>query len=193
MQHLRIIYSACSDWINIGFQEGAMSRLLFVLLAQVIISFAGTFMLVEQVRGQAQNYPTETAIKHLVIIFQENRTFDHYFATYPNAANSSPDEPVFLPSRRKLRETPPVNGLISGLISGNLNTTNPFRLGRDEAATCDPAHTYMVVQQAVNLGLLDRFPQTSGLSSSTCVDTPGIVMGNLFSCPAGGNYGKHRQ
>src|SRR6516164_9844293 len=32
---------------------------------------------------------TKTPIKHLVIIFNENRSFDHYFATYPNAANPS--------------------------------------------------------------------------------------------------------
>ena len=31
---------------------------------------------------------THTPIKHLVIIFQENVSFDHYFGTYPFAANS---------------------------------------------------------------------------------------------------------
>ena len=37
---------------------------------------------------------TATPIKHLVVIFQENVSFDHYFATYPKAAN--PDgEPAF--------------------------------------------------------------------------------------------------
>ncbi len=33
--------------------------------------------------------PTATPIKHLVVIFQENISFDHYFATYPNARNLS--------------------------------------------------------------------------------------------------------
>ena len=28
---------------------------------------------------------TATPIKHLVVIFQENVSFDHYFGTYPNA------------------------------------------------------------------------------------------------------------
>jgi phospholipase C len=28
-----------------------------------------------------------TPIKHLVVIFQENISFDHYFGTYPNALN----------------------------------------------------------------------------------------------------------
>ena len=30
---------------------------------------------------------TRTPIKHLVVIFQENVSFDHYFGTYPNAQN----------------------------------------------------------------------------------------------------------
>src|SRR5271168_4680673 len=30
---------------------------------------------------------TSTPIKHLVVIFQENESFDHYFGTYPNAEN----------------------------------------------------------------------------------------------------------
>ena len=29
-----------------------------------------------------------TPIKHVVVIFQENVSFDHYFGTYPNAANT---------------------------------------------------------------------------------------------------------
>ena len=32
---------------------------------------------------------TATPIKHIVVIFQENVSFDHYFGTYPNAANTS--------------------------------------------------------------------------------------------------------
>ncbi len=31
--------------------------------------------------------PTTTPIKHVVIIFQENVSFDHYFGTYPHAFN----------------------------------------------------------------------------------------------------------
>ena len=30
-------------------------------------------------------HETTTPIKHLVVIFQENVSFDHYFGTYPNA------------------------------------------------------------------------------------------------------------
>ena len=37
---------------------------------------------------------TSTPIKHLVVIFQENVSFDHYFGTYPHAANPT-GEPSF--------------------------------------------------------------------------------------------------
>src|SRR6202011_2247326 len=37
---------------------------------------------------------TATPIKHVVVIYNENVSFDHYFATYPNAANPS-GEPAF--------------------------------------------------------------------------------------------------
>src|SRR5256885_13520286 len=66
-----------------------------------------------------------TPIQHLVVIFQENVSFDHYFATYPIAANP-PGEPFFV-----AREgTPSVNGLgtlINGQPSGVLLTLNPDR------------------------------------------------------------------
>lgn len=39
-------------------------------------------------RDSAGNGPTTiTPIKHLVIIFDENNSFDHYFGTYPDAKN----------------------------------------------------------------------------------------------------------
>src|SRR6202790_4369345 len=37
---------------------------------------------------------TKTPIKHLVVIFPENVSFDHYFGTYPNAQNN-PGETSF--------------------------------------------------------------------------------------------------
>ena len=40
---------------------------------------------------------TATPIRHLVVIFQENVAFDHYFATYPHALNP-PGEPRFVAS-----------------------------------------------------------------------------------------------
>ena len=36
---------------------------------------------------------TATPIKHLVVIFQENISYDHYFGTYPNAMNLPGETP----------------------------------------------------------------------------------------------------
>src|ERR1700737_1475848 len=59
---------------------------------------------------------TTTPIKHLVVIFQENVSFDHYFGTYPNAEN--PSEEVQFHAKAN---TPTVNGLTQGLLDHNLN------------------------------------------------------------------------
>jgi Phosphoesterase family len=60
-----------------------------------------------------------TPIQHLVVIFQENVSFDHYFGTYPNAANPS-GEPQFT----ALPGTPTVNGLTPTLLTDNPNFLN---------------------------------------------------------------------
>src|SRR3974377_1830886 len=76
---------------------------------------------------------TATPIKHLVVIFQENVSFDHYFGTYPVATNP-PSEPKFFAAPG----TPTVNGFTNALLNFNPNlnpangagASNPFRLDR---------------------------------------------------------------
>ncbi len=115
--------------------------------------------------------PTATPIKHLVVIFPENISFDHYFGTYPNATN-----PAGEPSFHAQPGTPSVNGLRGGLLTSNPNflnvlnddpslsgggsgaALNPFRLDRSEAATADQNHDYTPEQQADDSSLLDLFP-----------------------------------
>jgi len=46
----------------------------------------------------ADTLTTKTPIKHLVVVFNENRSFDHYFGTYPNALNVE-GEPRFEPAK----------------------------------------------------------------------------------------------
>ena len=90
-------------------------------------------------------YRTATPIKHIVVIFQENVSFDHYFGTYPHAMNP-PGEPRFHADPG----TPSVNGLKGALLISNPNlnpangtgASNPFRLDRNQAATADQNHTY---------------------------------------------------
>src|ERR1700728_2779599 len=119
----------------------------------------------------ANDAMTATPIKHLVVIFNENRSFDHYFATYPAAANP-PGEPVF----NAAPNTPTVNNLASaGLLTGNPNFTNtangadaaePFRLDRTQANTADQNHSYTPEQQAYDGGKADLFPKFTGKGTS---------------------------
>ena len=78
-----------------------------------------------------------------MVIFDENISFDHYFATYPNAANPE-GEPPF----KAASGTPVVNGLTPGLIQNNHNAAPPFRLDRSEAVTCDNDNHYADEQTA---------------------------------------------
>jgi phospholipase C len=108
---------------------------------------------------------TRTPIKHVVVIFQENVSFDHYFGTYPHAANL-PDETMF----RSQDDTPRADNLLSaGLLEFNPNGVNPFRIPPKFAVTCDEDHNYNDEQFAFHAGLMDRFTAT-------------LPSGSPFSC-----------
>jgi phospholipase C len=131
---------------------------------------------------------TTTPIEHVVVIFQENVSFDHYFATYPHAKNLS-GEPFF----KADDDTPTVNGLKGVLLSNNPNANNPanapnainpFRLDRSQASTCDQDHNYGHEQLAFDEGLMDFFPGSTGTgANSFCAaqfaygKDKGLVMG----------------
>jgi phospholipase C len=128
----------------------------------------------------AQSTPT-TPIKYVVVIFQENNSFDHYFGTYPNAlcpsaapvCNTGLPESPFVP----LPNTPSINGLSPFLNS--LNVTPPFRLDRSQALTCDNDNKYKDEQTAYNSGQLNMFPVTAatGLDPNGNPCTVNLSMG----------------
>jgi phospholipase C len=112
--------------------------------------------------------PATTPIQHVVVIFQEDVSFDHYFATYPRAANAA-GEPVWKGSRLG-GYAPAVNGLSDVLVSHNPNLAAPFRFGRGESYTCGQIHEYTAEQEAADLGAMDRFVETLGDSLASCAD-----------------------
>jgi phospholipase C len=114
---------------------------------------------------------TTTPIKHLVVIFQENVSFDHYFGTYPQAANA-PGEPSFYAAPG----TPSVNGLSAELLANNPNLSNPQRLDRSQAHTCDQDHGYTDEQKALDRGLMDEFVQHTG-RQKTVKECTGVASG----------------
>ena len=112
---------------------------------------------------ESDDAPTTTPVKHLVVIFQENVSFDHYFATYPSAANPSGERPFFARP-----DTPSVNGLRGALLTANPNAGPPFRFSRAQAVTCDQDHDYTAEQAAFDFGLMDKFVEFAGNGGTGC-------------------------
>jgi phospholipase C len=131
--------------------------------------------------AHAADVKTATPIKHIVIIFGENRSFDHYFGTYPNALNP-PGEPQF----HALPNTPTVNGLSNALLTRNPNlnslngtgAANPFRFDRSQANTEDMNHGYTPEQMAFDHGLMDLFPVNTGSAGPPPSAPPATVLTN---------------
>jgi phospholipase C len=121
----------------------------------------------------ATTVATTTPIKHVVVIFGENISFDHYFGTYPFATNPA-NEPQFTAAPG----TPNVNGLNDALSTANPNLNNPARLDRSQALTCDQNHGYSAEQSAFDSGLMDKFVQDT--TGGGCTQT---------TFPDQGNYG----
>src|SRR3984957_348446 len=136
-------------------------RLLAMLTASLITLGPG----VAPGYAATSDSATATPIQHLVVIFQENISFDHYFGTYPNAANVAGEPPFHAKAG-----TPTVNGFTNALLTRNPNlnpmngtgATNPFRLDRTQAVTADQDHDYTAEQQAYDMGAMDLFPFYTG-------------------------------
>ena len=131
--------------------------------------------------AHAADAKTATPIKHLVVIFGENRSFDHYFGTYPNALNPK-GEPQF----HAKPNTPTVNGLSNALLINNPNlnpangsgASNPFRFDRSQANTQDMDHDYMAEQLAFDGGVMDLFPANTGSAGPPPSAPPAVVLTN---------------
>jgi phospholipase C len=109
---------------------------------------------------------TTTPIKHVVVIFQENISYDHYFGVYPNA-----------PGFHAKPGTPSSDNYIShpNLLTHNPNLFAPFLLSN--AITCDMDHDYLPEQEAYDGGKVDKFVQFTSDSGSGCNPNGSSVMG----------------
>ena len=179
-----------------------MRQFLSVLVAEFLVFGSMMSPANAQTTATPPAAGTTSPIHHLVVIFNENISFDHYFATYPNAANPE-GENAFTP----LPNTPTVNGLSAGLLTNNPNlnpangagASNPFRLDRSQAATADQGHNYTPEQSAFHGGLMDLFPMSTGTAGPPpsggppITTTTGLAMGYYDgdTVTAMWNYAQH--
>jgi phospholipase C len=179
------------------------SRFLPSVLLALLCAGSATRAFAQAAESVAKHEGPSTPIRHLVVIFPENISFDHYFGTYPNAANP-PNEPKFV----ALPDTPSVNGLSTILLTKNPNkinadngpgAVNPFRLDRSQAATPDQDHDYRAEQMAFHAGLMDLFPKSVGRgepprkNAPFPLNTTGLTMGYYDgnTVTAMWNYAQH--
>ncbi|WP_420367070.1 phospholipase C [Curtobacterium sp. L1-20] len=138
-----------------------------------LAAVAGAAIAIPQSASAADNSQnTTTPIKHVVVLFDENVSFDHYFGTYPTATNAN-GTPFTAAAG-----TPSVNTLTSsGALTNNPNTYNPSRLTPQQALTCDQHHGYVEEQKAVNDGKMDQFVQNTSVDTCTGqYGKPGLTM-----------------
>ncbi|HEY4348379.1 MAG TPA: alkaline phosphatase family protein [Gaiellaceae bacterium] len=128
---------------------------------------------------------TATPIKHVVVIFQENVSFDHYYGTYPNASGGDGQPFSARPGTPAVAGLTPATGasLPASLrhstdlttAAANPNLDPPLRL--DSSAdglpgdaggleTCDQDHNYSDEQQSMNGGLMNQFVQSVGAAGT---------------------------
>ncbi len=147
----------------------------------------------------AAAFATTTPIKHVVVIFQENVSFDHYFGTYPTASNL-PNEPQFTalpntPTVHGLSEVPTPDPTASNPANG-AGAFQPYRLDITQAATADQDHAYTAEQAAFDNFVMDLFPKYTGtatMGGTLAFGTTGQVMGYYDgnTVTAYWNYAQH--
>jgi phospholipase C len=157
-------------------KEKIMRQLMSICLVAAMV--AGPFL---TPLANASDVKSASPIKHIVIIFGENQSFDHYFGTYPNALNPK-GEPAF----HAAPNTPSVNGLGNALLNNNPNlnpangngAANPFRFDRSQAFTQDMDHDYTAEQLAFDGGAMDLFPANTGSAGPPPSPPPAAVLTN---------------
>jgi len=155
---------------------------------------------------------TTTPIRHLVVIYQENVSFDHYFGTYPKSANTS-GQP-FHGGRGKVNNlaNTPGEGGAGNLLSDNPNRdaagnrVNPRRLDPakiNDVLTCDQDHGYGDEQKSFDAApdgataKMDRFVTAVGTGKGTSGTGQPCNAGDVMNYYDGNtvtglwNYAKH--
>jgi phospholipase C len=168
-----------------NFRRAMASLLAIAITVGPTVTPAFAASVKPETKHAARVHATATPIQYLVVIFNENVSFDHYFGTYPVALN-----PPFENKFKAKENTPAVNGLSAALLNNNPNlnpangtgASNPFRLDVEQANTADQDHNYGPEQQAFDAGLMDLFPLYTGTAGPPpagggIVNTNGLVMG----------------
>ena len=123
-------------------------------------------MIALPLRTGAQSDPTRTPINHLIVIMQENHSFDNYFGTYPTS-NGTLDGTI-------AAELEPVDGIPKGTcLPYGASCLRPYRTNSSRAE--DPIEGQAVYEQDYDGGKMDGFARFSGPQSLAYFDQTEIA------------------
>jgi len=105
-------------------------------------------------------------IKHVVILMQENRSFDHYFGTLPNVRGFSDPNAITLSSGQKVWYQPDTSNPDGYLLPWHIDTT--VTSGQAQPST---SHAWNVQHDSWDGGLMDGFV-SSHIAANGATDGP---------------------
>jgi len=119
----------------------SLRRVLAFAIGSFTVMAAGPVFTMVQATAESDN-GTHSPIKHTIILYQENISFDHYFGTYGNGSNG-------IPAGSTLSYT---NGI------STWGPYSPTQLsGLTQSRTCDVDHSYTDMIRMVDHGAMDEF------------------------------------
>jgi phospholipase C len=122
------------------------------MIAVLVLAFTGTSTI---------SNGTVTPIRHVIVIMQENHSFDNYFGTYPTANGTL--------SGGVIAEIKKVNGLPNGTcLPYGKGCLSPYPANADN--TESPIEGHSTYEDDYNSGMMDGFPTHSGPQSMAYFD-----------------------
>lgn len=130
-------------------RPGRSARLAALALALLLTTAACAVRPTAPPSGGPSGGPAAARIQHLVVLLQENVSFDHYFGTYPGATGFPQGDPARVP--------PQADG------------SRP-RHGTPAAAANDVPHGYDAMLAEFNGGKMDQYGRTGGANAMSFYD-----------------------
>jgi phospholipase C len=132
----------------------AMSRRRFVATGAALAAAAGLAGTLPESLARAASARPATAdlshVKHVVYIMMENRSFDHYFGTFPGARGFGDPSAILLPNRNSVFQQPdPANP------DGYLEPYHMSTITTGAAAVPSLSHDWRDQHAAWNFGAMD--------------------------------------
>jgi len=121
----------------------SLRRVLTFAIGSLTVMSAGPIFTLVQATAESDR-GTHSPIKHTIILYQENISFDHYFGTYGHGSNG-------IPAGSTLTHTS---------SAGTFGPYSPTQLsGATQSRTCDVDHNYKDMINMVDHGAMDKFLQ----------------------------------